>query len=81
MHANLNRDLKIIGLLRVMFDPRVDAAAAGVEPARGHFGDKVFRAIVPRNVRLAEAPSHGMPGVVFDKSAKGALGLWPSRTR
>ena len=72
VHANLNRDLKIIGLLRVMFDPRVTLQQQVSNQLEGHFGDKVFRAIVPRNVRLAEAPSHGMPGVVFDKSAKGA---------
>ena len=72
VHANLNRDLKIIGLLRVMFDPRVTLQQQVSAQLESHFGDKVFRAIVPRNVRLAEAPSHGMPGVVFDKSAKGA---------
>ncbi|QDF95231.1 chromosome partitioning protein [Azoarcus sp. DD4] len=72
VHANLNRDLKIIGLLRVMFDPRVTLQQQVSAQLEGHFGDKVFSAIVPRNVRLAEAPSHGMPGVVFDKSAKGA---------
>jgi chromosome partitioning protein len=71
VHANLNRDLKIIGLLRVMFDPRVTLQQQVSAQLEGHFGDKVFRAIVPRNVRLAEAPSHGMPGVVFDRSAKG----------
>ncbi len=73
VHANLNRELKIIGLLRVMFDPRVTLQQQVSAQLEGHFGDKVFRAIVPRNVRLAEAPSHGMPGVVFDRNAKGAL--------
>ena len=72
VHANLNRELKIIGLLRVMFDPRVTLQQQVSAQLEGHFGDKVFRAIVPRNVRLAEAPSHGIPGVVFDKAAKGA---------
>ncbi len=72
VHANLNRELKIIGLLRVMFDPRVTLQQQVSAQLESHFGDKVFRTIVPRNVRLAEAPSHGMPGVVFDKSAKGA---------
>ncbi|MFN4063647.1 AAA family ATPase [Azoarcus communis] len=72
VHANLNRDLKIIGLLRVMFDPRVTLQQQVSAQLESHFGDKVFRAVVPRNVRLAEAPSHGMPGVVFDKAAKGA---------
>ena len=72
VHANLNRELKIIGLLRVMFDPRVTLQQQVSAQLESHFGDKVFRAIVPRNVRLAEAPSHGLPGVVFDKGAKGA---------
>ncbi|MDO9596428.1 MAG: ParA family protein [Azoarcus sp.] len=72
VHANLNRELKIIGLLRVMFDPRVTLQQQVSAQLESHFGDKVFSAIVPRNVRLAEAPSHGMPGVVFDKSSKGA---------
>ena len=72
VHANLNRDLSIIGLLRVMFDPRVTLQQQVSAQLESHFGDKVFKAIVPRNVRLAEAPSHGIPGVAFDRSAKGA---------
>ncbi|MCK6374659.1 MAG: AAA family ATPase [Zoogloea sp.] len=72
VHANLNRDLSIIGLLRVMFDPRVTLQQQVSAQLESHFGDKVFKTIVPRNVRLAEAPSHGLPGVVFDRSAKGA---------
>ena len=72
VHANLNQDLKIIGLLRVMFDPRVTLQQQVSAQLEAHFGDKVFKAVVPRNVRLAEAPSHGIPGVVFDRSAKGA---------
>ncbi|WP_018989291.1 ParA family protein [Aromatoleum toluclasticum] len=72
VHANLNRELKIIGLLRVMFDARMTLQQQVSAQLESHFGDKVFDAIVPRNVRLAEAPSHGMPGVVFDRGAKGA---------
>src|SRR5574338_10614 len=72
VHANLNRELKIIGLLRVMFDPRMTLQQQVSAQLEDHFGDKVFRAIVPRNVRLAEAPSHGLPGVVFDRASKGA---------
>jgi len=72
VHANLNRDLKIIGLLRVMFDPRSTLANQVSAQLEQHFGDKVFSTLVPRNVRLAEAPSYGMPGVLFDKSSKGA---------
>jgi chromosome partitioning protein len=71
-HANLNRDLKIIGLLRVMYDPRVTLQQQVSEQLRDHFGDKVFNTVIPRNVRLAEAPSYGLPGVVFDPSAKGS---------
>jgi chromosome partitioning protein len=72
VHANLNRDLKIIGLLRVMFDPRITLQQQVSEQLKDHFGDKVFAAVIPRNVRLAEAPSYGLPGVVFDPSAKGS---------
>lgn len=72
VHANLNRSLKIIGLLRVMFDPRVTLQQQVSTQIENHFGDKVFQSIVPRNVRLAEAPSHGIPGVVFDRSSRGA---------
>jgi chromosome partitioning protein len=72
VHANLNRELRIIGLLRVMFDPRSTLSNQVSAQLEEHFGDKVFKAVVPRNVRLAEAPSYGMPGVLFDKSSKGA---------
>ena len=72
VHANMNRDLKIIGLLRVMFDPRTTLQQQVSEQLKGHFGDKVFNAVIPRNVRLAEAPSYGLPCVVFDAAAKGS---------
>ncbi len=72
VHANLNPDLKIIGLLRVMFDPRSTLSNQVSAQLEQHFGDKVFKTIVPRNVRLAEAPSYGLPGVIFDRAAKGA---------
>src|SRR6516225_5325430 len=72
VHANLNRDLKVIGLLRVMFDPRVTLQQQVSEQLKEHFGDKVFDAVIPRNVRLAEAPSYGLPGVVFDSASRGA---------
>ena len=72
VHANLNRDLKIIGLLRVMFDPRITLQQQVSDQLKGHFGDKVFNTVIPRNVRLAEAPSYGLPGVVFDPSARGS---------
>lgn len=72
VHAKLNPELKIIGLLRVMFDPRVTLSQQVSAQLEQHFGDKVFKTIIPRNVRLAEAPSYGMPGVAFDPSSKGA---------
>ncbi|MBH9551930.1 ParA family protein [Inhella gelatinilytica] len=72
VHANKNRDLQVIGLLRVMFDPRITLQNQVAEQLKAHFGDKVFNTIIPRNVRLAEAPSYGQPGVVFDPHAKGA---------
>jgi chromosome partitioning protein len=73
VHANLNPELQIIGLLRVMFDGRVTLQQQVSEQLKAHFGDKVFNTVIPRNVRLAEAPSYGQPGVVFDPSSKGAL--------
>ena len=72
VHANLNRELALIGLLRVMFDPRITLQQQVSEQLKGHFGDKVFDTVIPRNVRLAEAPSYGLPGLVFDASSKGA---------
>lgn len=72
VHANLNADLQIIGLLRVMFDPRITLQQQVSEQLKNHFGDKVFDTVIPRNVRLAEAPSYGLPGVVFDPAAKGS---------
>jgi chromosome partitioning protein len=55
-----------------MFDPRITLQQQVSDQLKDHFGDKVFNAIIPRNVRLAEAPSYGLPGVVFDPSAKGS---------
>ena len=72
VRANLNADLQLIGLLRVMFDPRVTLQQQVSNELKLHFGDKVFDAIVPRNVRLAEAPSFGKPGIVFDPFSRGA---------
>ncbi|MFN3295423.1 ParA family protein [Caldimonas sp.] len=72
VHANLNADLKIIGLLRVMYDPRITLQSQVSEQLKQHFADKVFNTVIPRNVRLAEAPSYGQPGVVFDPASRGA---------
>ncbi len=72
VRANLNPRLEIAGLLRTMFDPRNTLAHQVSQQLERHFGDKVFRTLVPRNVRLAEAPSHGTPAVVWDPGCKGA---------
>jgi len=72
VHANLNKDLQIIGLLRVMFDPRITLQQQVSDQLKAHFGEKVFDTVIPRNVRLAEAPSYGLPGVVFDAGARGS---------
>jgi len=72
VHANLNPELQITGLLRVMFDSRITLQQQVSEQLKAHFGDKVFNTVIPRNVRLAEAPSYGQPGVTFDPASKGA---------
>jgi len=71
--SSVNPNLEIEGLLRTMYDPRnklaTDVSAQLIE----HFGDQVYRTVVPRNVRLAEAPSHGLPVLNYDKTSRGAL--------
>ncbi|HEY7803155.1 MAG TPA: ParA family protein, partial [Orrella sp.] len=69
---NMNPNLNLIGLLRVMFDARVTLQQQVSAQLEGHFKEKVFSTIIPRNVRLAEAPSYGLPGVIYDKSSRGA---------
>ena len=69
----LNPDLKIEGLLRTMYDPRNNLATQVSTQLLEHFGEKVYRTIIPRNVRLAEAPSHGLPVIKYDKASRGAL--------
>ena len=73
VHANLNPELQVIGLLRVMYDPRITLQQQVSDQLKAHFGDKVFDTVIPRNVRLAEAPSHGLPGVIFDPTSRGAV--------
>lgn len=70
---HLNPTLEIEGLLRTMYDPRNTLSHQVSEQLQKHFGAKVYRTIIPRNVRLAEAPSHGIPAIHFDKQSKGAL--------
>ena len=69
----LNPTLKVEGLLRTMFDPRNNLANQVSQQLLEHFGDKVYRTIIPRNVRLAEAPSHGLPALMYDKASTGAV--------
>ncbi len=72
VRAHLNPALEIEGLLRTMFDPRNTLAQQVSTQLVEHFGDKVYRTVIPRNVRLAEAPSHGLPALKFDQASKGA---------
>lgn len=72
VRAALNPKLEIEGLLRTMFDPRNTLAQQVSEQLQQHFGDKVYRTVIPRNVRLAEAPSYGYPIIHYDKASKGA---------
>ncbi len=69
---NLNPFLKIEGLLRTMYDPRNRLAGDVTAQLSKHFGDKLYRTVIPRNIRLAEAPSHGQPALVYDKASRGA---------
>jgi chromosome partitioning protein len=71
VRANLNPSLEIEGLLRTMFDPRNTLAQQVSDQLQEHFGNKVYRTVVPRNVRLAEAPSFGIPVLYHDKLSKG----------
>jgi chromosome partitioning protein len=72
VRQNLNPDLEIEGLLRTMFDPRNTLAQQVSDQLQQHFGNKVYRTVIPRNVRLAEAPSYGVPVLYHDKASKGA---------
>jgi chromosome partitioning protein len=73
VRAHLNPRLEIEGLLRTMYDPRNTLAQNVAAELERHFGDRVYRTLIPRNVRLAEAPSHGMPALKLEAKSKGAL--------
>lgn len=73
VRGHLNPSLEIEGLLRTMYDSRNTLALQVSDQLQRHFGEKVYRTVIPRNVRLAEAPSHGMPAMNFDRQSKGAL--------
>lgn len=72
IRQSLNPTLKIEGLIRTMFDPRNNLDNEVSAQLKEHFGDKLYRTIIPRNVRLAEAPSHGKPVISYDMQSKGA---------
>ena len=69
----LNRNLQVDGLLRTMYDPRNNLCGQVSQQLMKHFGDQVYSTVIPRNVRLAEAPSHGLPVLLYDKNSSGAL--------
>lgn len=69
----VNPRLKIEGILRTMYDPRNRLSQDVSEQLKAHFGEQVYRTVIPRNVRLAEAPSHGLPAMYYDKSSTGAV--------
>jgi chromosome partitioning protein len=71
--AKLNPGIEIAGLLRAMFDPRNHLAQQVSEQLKRHFGAKVYDALIPRNVRVAEAPSHGLSVLAYDRTSKGAV--------
>jgi chromosome partitioning protein len=73
VRTHLNTSLEIEGLLRTMYDPRNTLALNVTAELEKHFGDKLFRTIIPRNIRLAEAPSHGIPALKLEPQSKGAL--------
>jgi hypothetical protein len=70
---SVNAKLEVEGILRTMFDPRNNLSNDVAAQLISHFGDRVFRTIIPRNVRLAEAPSFGVPVMLHDKDSRGAL--------
>ncbi|MCP5207834.1 MAG: ParA family protein [Hahellaceae bacterium] len=73
IRETVNPHLEVEGLLRTMYDPRNSLTIDVSEQLKEYFGDKLFGSVVPRNVRLAEAPSHGLPALKYDKSSKGAV--------
>ena len=73
VRASINPELDIEGLLRTMYDARNNLSNDVSAQLQEHFGEKLYRTIIPRNVRLAEAPSHGLPVLRYDKSSRGAI--------
>lgn len=73
INKRLNPALKIEGILRTMFDPRMSLTKDVSNHLVEYFGERVYRTVIPRNVRLAEAPSHGLPALMYDKNSRGSL--------
>ena len=73
VRASVNPDIEIFGILRTMFDPRVNLSNEVSMQLIEHFNTKVFRTVIPRNIRLAEAPSFGLPALLHDRSSRGAI--------
>lgn len=69
----LNPKLEVEGILRTMYDPRSRLTQDVSNDLTEHFGDKVYKTVIPRNIRLAEAPSYGLPIVYYDRKSRGAL--------
>ena len=72
IQKGLNPSLKIEGILLTMYDGRINLSKQVEEEVRAHFGEKVFTTVIPRNVRLSEAPSHGKPIILYDIASRGA---------
>jgi chromosome partitioning protein len=73
VQKHLNPNLRVEGVVMTMYDSRTNLSFQVVESVREHFSDRVYRTIIPRNVRLSEAPSHGLPIILYDKDSKGAI--------
>lgn len=73
IQETVNPDLQIEGILRTMYDPRNSLTLDVSGQLSEYFGDKVYKAVIPRNVRLAEAPSYGLPALKYDRASKGAV--------
>lgn len=72
VNADLNPELTLQGIVRTMYDPRNRLSTEVSAQLIRHFGSKVYQTVIPRNIRLAEAPSHGMPVLLYDKGSKGS---------
>jgi chromosome partitioning protein len=72
IRRNLNPNLEIEGILLTMFDDRTNLTHQVAQDLRDYFGNQVFKTVIPRNIRLAEAPSHGKPIIIYDIKSRGA---------